>query len=249
MSGGHASWLVGGGILVLGAIAALPFYQRAPGASVPQSMSASGSEVHWDGDPLTLRLPGTEPPSSSLEPRSRTSLTPLETSQSGDPPAVDGEYGSLLNRFEGAKSPQQISSDPGLRALSIGALAAGESATYNVERAARETSVEKDSKPLSLADVSDRQVDRDEDDEAVEQSYSIVDGDTLERISQRYYGDPFYAKAIYDRNRGILSDPALLPVGQRIMIPPKQAVTSVQKLPLEPINESEQPQGQLESIP
>jgi hypothetical protein len=110
MSGGHASWLVGGGILILGAVAAMPFYKSAPGASVPQTTSTSGSELHWNGDPLTLRLPGTEPPSSSPKPL-RTSLTPLENSQASDPPALDGEYGSLLDQFEEVKSPQQISSD------------------------------------------------------------------------------------------------------------------------------------------
>jgi len=236
MAGGTKSWLVGGGILALGAVAAMPFYRGNAGTSNPTT-PASSTDLHWDGDPLTLRVPGTEQLSSSTEVPLRTTLTPLDAVPSTEPPSVDGEYGGLLDRFGGSQSPQQLSSEQGLRALSIAAQSAGEHAAYNQLRAAEEslpvTEIEDIDEPPLVGQAQALITEQDE--EAAERMHTIVDGDTLERIAHRYYNDPFYAKAIFERNRGVLSDPQLLPVGLKLVIPPRQTVINVQRPPLEAI--------------
>ena len=50
--------------------------------------------------------------------------------------------------------------------------------------------------------------------------HTIVNGDTLERISRRYLGDAAWADAIYRANRNIISDRDRLPLGTTIKIPP-----------------------------
>ena len=50
--------------------------------------------------------------------------------------------------------------------------------------------------------------------------HTIVNGDTLERISRRYLGDAAWADAIYQANRNIISDRDRLPLGTTIKIPP-----------------------------
>lgn len=61
---------------------------------------------------------------------------------------------------------------------------------------------------------------------ATVQFHTIVNGDTLKRISRRYLGDALWADAIYQMNRGIISDPNRLPLGQKIRIPQREQLTS-----------------------
>ncbi len=61
---------------------------------------------------------------------------------------------------------------------------------------------------------------------ATVQFHTIVNGDTLKRISRRYLGDALWADAIYQMNRGIISDPDRLPLGQKIRIPQREQLTS-----------------------
>jgi nucleoid-associated protein YgaU len=52
-------------------------------------------------------------------------------------------------------------------------------------------------------------------------SHTVVDGDTLESLAQRYLGSASRAREIFDANRGLLSDPMLLPIGAELKIPAK----------------------------
>ncbi|MFA5264164.1 MAG: hypothetical protein WC378_10075 [Opitutaceae bacterium] len=47
----------------------------------------------------------------------------------------------------------------------------------------------------------------------------VGDGDTLSKISRKYYGTPDRWNEIYDANRGILRDPSRLPKGAALRIP------------------------------
>jgi nucleoid-associated protein YgaU len=47
----------------------------------------------------------------------------------------------------------------------------------------------------------------------------ITDGDSLSRISRKYYGTPDRWKEIFDANRNILNDPSRLPKGASLKIP------------------------------
>jgi nucleoid-associated protein YgaU len=49
--------------------------------------------------------------------------------------------------------------------------------------------------------------------------HRIVDGESLSSIARRYFGDERMAGEILACNRDRLSDPALLPIGQTILIP------------------------------
>ena len=50
-------------------------------------------------------------------------------------------------------------------------------------------------------------------------SYTVSAGDTLSKISQRFYGDAGKYMKIFDANRDSLSDPNLIKVGQVLKLP------------------------------
>lgn len=52
------------------------------------------------------------------------------------------------------------------------------------------------------------------------QSYEVRSGDNLSKISKQFYGDPNEYMKIFYANRGTLSDPDKLQVGQKLVIPP-----------------------------
>ena len=49
--------------------------------------------------------------------------------------------------------------------------------------------------------------------------HRIADGDTLQSLAQRYYGDASQADAIFRANAKVLSDPEVLPLGAELEIP------------------------------
>jgi nucleoid-associated protein YgaU len=51
------------------------------------------------------------------------------------------------------------------------------------------------------------------------QEHVIAEGDTLSKISTKYYGTPTGWKRIFEANRNLLSDPGRLPTGASIKIP------------------------------
>lgn len=64
-------------------------------------------------------------------------------------------------------------------------------------------------------------------DEANEvRTHVVVDGDSLERIANRYLSDPRRSREIYELNRAVLSAPDLLPIGAALKIPERLASTS-----------------------
>lgn len=52
------------------------------------------------------------------------------------------------------------------------------------------------------------------------QTYAVRDGDDLTGIASRIYGHPGAAEAIWNANRDRLTDPALLPIGLVLRLPP-----------------------------
>ncbi|MCE9605226.1 MAG: tail protein X [Planctomycetia bacterium] len=50
--------------------------------------------------------------------------------------------------------------------------------------------------------------------------HRVRDGETLASLAERYYGNAERYIAIYDANRGVLSNPDLLPIGVELAIPP-----------------------------
>ncbi len=58
-------------------------------------------------------------------------------------------------------------------------------------------------------------------------THIVVDGDSLAKLAGRYLDDPRRAEEILQLNRGLLSDPQLLPIGVELLIPPRSADTSI----------------------
>jgi nucleoid-associated protein YgaU len=55
------------------------------------------------------------------------------------------------------------------------------------------------------------------------QFYTVQSGDTLSKISQRFYGDPYKYNMIFEANRPMLSHPDKIYPGQSLRIPPQGA--------------------------
>jgi nucleoid-associated protein YgaU len=55
--------------------------------------------------------------------------------------------------------------------------------------------------------------------DASEETHTVVDGDTLAQLAQRYLGSASRAGELYAYNRDVLSDPELLPIGAELRIP------------------------------
>lgn len=76
--------------------------------------------------------------------------------------------------------------------------------------------------------------------ETAGRKHRVVDGDTLERLADRYLGSAALAGEIYEANRAVLASPQLLPIGAELVIPPRRAVRlpaidTIQAGGLEPI--------------
>jgi hypothetical protein len=60
-------------------------------------------------------------------------------------------------------------------------------------------------------------------DEEGPRRHIVVDGDSLARLAGRYLDDPRRADEIFEANRGVLTDPELLPIGVELVIPSEAA--------------------------
>ncbi len=57
--------------------------------------------------------------------------------------------------------------------------------------------------------------------EDLERTHTVVDGDTLTALAERYLGSPERALEIYNANRLSLPSPDVLPIGVELRIPPR----------------------------
>ncbi len=53
-------------------------------------------------------------------------------------------------------------------------------------------------------------------------THTVVDGDTLASLAERYLGSCSRAGELFQANRDVLSDPELLPIGVELKLPPRQ---------------------------
>lgn len=62
-------------------------------------------------------------------------------------------------------------------------------------------------------------------------THTIADGDTLESLALRYFGDSSRGREIYEANRQILLNPSVLPIGVELVIPTSEkSESSVERL-------------------
>jgi len=79
-----------------------------------------------------------------------------------------------------------------------------------------EEGIEKGGKGVSEEDGKEK---GGSDNWSAEQWHEVKKGDTLSKISERYYGDGSLYMKIFEANRNILKDPNLIKVGQKLRIP------------------------------
>jgi hypothetical protein len=58
-------------------------------------------------------------------------------------------------------------------------------------------------------------------------THTVVDGDSLARLAGLYLDDPRRGGEIFEANRGVLSDPELLPIGAELVIPSRASAAAV----------------------
>jgi nucleoid-associated protein YgaU len=51
------------------------------------------------------------------------------------------------------------------------------------------------------------------------QWHTVVSGDTLSGIAEKYYGDPSLYMKIFEANKDVLKNPDLIRIGQKLRIP------------------------------
>ena len=51
------------------------------------------------------------------------------------------------------------------------------------------------------------------------QYHEVVEGDTLSKIAEKYYGDSSLYPQIFEANKNILTDPNKIKIGQKLRIP------------------------------
>ncbi len=68
-----------------------------------------------------------------------------------------------------------------------------------------------------------------------EQTHKIVDGDTLQNLSQRYLGRPDRYLELYEYNRDLLKSPDVLPIGAELRIPSQVAMPPGDQASISPV--------------
>jgi nucleoid-associated protein YgaU len=180
--------LAAAGVLLLGLLAALPFYR--PGTPVPRPYQRGSAE---DGARLILRnqdiilqvssrveespAPSLPVPSANFASDKRTESPATESSRL---PELPTQYRSLLD----PNSTQPNGNFPLGR----------------------------------VVDVTPRPAFRE---------HMIVNGDSLERLAERYLGSPARSREILELNRDLLRDGSLLPIGRVVKIPPRDLSSPV----------------------
>lgn len=205
-------------VLAAGLVAAWPFrHPKPPPAAVvaapggPDQLPLRSSDVRLEVSPLAETSPaasGLEQLSLKSRKAKKDELLPhelpvapaLETLAS--PPPLSQMYQSLLEPSGSEPrppSPEYQTYEP------------RESAAVRAFKVSATTSAAVSRRP--------------EDFRPVLREHRIVDGDSLERLAQRYLGDASRAEEIFELNRDRLRDPNILPVGKRLRIPQRHEQT------------------------
>jgi nucleoid-associated protein YgaU len=126
----------------------------------------------------------------------------------------------------GSVPPPQAISAPAAAPHSISATTIGVSGTpvpSNLASAGRSPESSTVAEPAALG-TDQRALPAVEDAEALaasaqERIYIVQEGDSLERLAQRYLGDEGRAVEIFDLNRQVLENPHILPIGRELKLP------------------------------
>lgn len=184
--------LTAGGILALGLVLSWPFRKAAidvDAGDVPAQVPIEPLRAA-NGDPIAGPLPVTNPLSAPAQVAAQPASTNPATAM---PQAI-----ASLETFDIANHPALATSHDALASAPAGDPLITTQPTYSTTVAAGSTPVNQ--WPAELIHV-------------------VKNGDTLEKLAERYLTDPGRALEIFDLNRDQLSNPHLLPIGVELRVP------------------------------
>ena len=217
---GPAAWAGAGPVSAVGPAGA-------GGYCIPDSRSAvaDGSDLATPQEAVSLPLPADElqAPSAGYSPPPPPNVLPASPADlSLAPPAFNSTYRSTLDvpppplLDVAAPAPLAVSTPArdGVTTLAGGPMpGAGVIHTVSAEiPSAPPFTVSPSAAGLPTAAAAAPS--------AAPSTYTIRDGDDLTSIATRLYGHPGAAEAIWSANRDRLTDPAVLPIGLSLRIPP-----------------------------
>lgn len=221
---------VGAGIIAVGVLAALPF-ARFGGSSAPARPAPSPGfgevPLHLTAESAPSPAVGLHDHDAPLSSPSASRLPVLTESRlevSGAPPNLPERYEPLVDTppvlSPTPATPPAVAPAP-LRPMR------GRGPLRLEEPRLRVRPAESDAEEIGPPP-------------AREQTHRIVDGDTLARIAQRYWGDAKLADALLEANRDVLPAADPLPLGVVLKIPPKPALpasSTPDALPAQPVSQ------------
>ena len=219
--------LLASSVLIAGLVAAWPFRHPRPSlaehvavVTAPAELPVRRHEVRLDVSPLAESSPAVGLEQLSLKLRRSKSLVAEETKpvaaaleSLGSPPPLGQMYESLMRPNDNS-APRPVRSPYTAATSTSGDASSLQALRVSASNSATAISDEADFRPTL-------------------QEHRIVDGDTLERLAQRYLGDALRAEEIFELNRDRLRDPNVLPVGRRLRIPQRReaVLTPVARVP------------------
>jgi nucleoid-associated protein YgaU len=70
------------------------------------------------------------------------------------------------------------------------------------------------------------------DEDPEPRTHTIIDGDSLAKLAERFLGDSQLGDRIYQLNRDVLSSPELLPIGAELKLPPRPVAATKRAAPM-----------------
>jgi|GEM_PF-3528888 len=223
--GGH--WRAAVGVIAVGFASAMFFHEPEPGVFQTNGHASGPADtaVQWmGGERPSLQVPAESPgpAAPSTDPRPRTQLS--KTPERSAAPEIQGEYGGLLQDY--ARRQGSASGRGPIPATSGDATRLAIPASVSDAPRAATTARRLDPRvaepaPRAAEPPAIRGGDRASTVETrpVKRHHPLRDGDTLAAIALRYYGDAAWASRIFAANRDLLTDPEILPVGKRLVLP------------------------------
>ena len=187
--------LTAGGIVVLGMVLAWPFRRTAGDvdpAVDPMHIPADAPRAS-NGDPIANLQPAANVPTAPAQVAAQMAST--------NPSGETSKPSDGLESFDIANHPA-LTED---KAASVGEQSSPPTSSPAATQPAYNTG---DLAPKTAADGW-----------PAELIHVVANGDTLERLAQRYLNDPGRALDIFDLNRDQLSNPHLLPIGVELRVP------------------------------
>lgn len=215
-SGGSAPAVPGVAAWTGAAAPANPARSPAAGYCIPDPRSSAASEVGRETEATVGR--GDPPaPAAAYEPPPPPDLLPaLPADLSLAPPSVASTYRSTLDV---PPPPLLDVAAPAPLAVSVpgpGRIpATGVIRTVSAEQVPGGPAIGASQSVFTMPEASPPKPAA-----VAPDSYTIRDGDDLTSIASRLYGHPGAAEAIWSANRDRLADPAVLPIGLALRIPP-----------------------------